>query len=374
MRSASNARSRTNVRRREHEAFKALHVEALGRDRRRGLARIARVPRAAGRRAASRPPTARTRCWTATWSFSSTASDGFCTSGRPRARSGLGCSPSGAGAEGLCLVTGERAPIARLHPSIKGVRGAQSSGASIVSFNLDAFTSYGKEQGENAPVSEAAAFGYTTALNHLLRPGSRNRVQIGDASTVFWAESPAPAEEAWSGRCSSRRPMTKRMGKTERRDARFDAGEAAKIRDDPRPDGQGPAARGGGAGLRAGTRFFVLGLAPNAARLAIRFWHEDTLGDLAAASASTIGTSRSSRRPGAPPPAIWRLLYETAVQRKAENIPPHLAGEVMRAILTGSRYPRALLAAVIMRMRADGDRSTACARRSARPVSSAMPA
>jgi CRISPR-associated protein Csd1 len=53
-------------------------------------------------------------------------------------------------------------------------------------------------------------------------------------------------------------------------------------------------------------------------------------------------------------PAVWRLLYETAVQRKAENIPAHLAGEVMRAILTGNRYPRALLAAVIIRMRADG--------------------
>ena len=100
--------------------------------------------------------------------------------------------------EAACLVTGERGPIARLHPAIKGVWGAQTSGASIVSFNLDAFTSYGHEQGENAPVSEAAAFAYTTALNRFLERGSGHRLQIGDASTVFWADASdvKAAEEA----------------------------------------------------------------------------------------------------------------------------------------------------------------------------------
>jgi len=92
---------------------------------------------------------------------------------------------------GLCLVDGVQAPIQRLHSAIKGVWGAQSSGANIVSFNARAFESYGKteRQGENAPVSERAAFAYTTALNHLLATDSRNRVQVGDASTVFWADS-----------------------------------------------------------------------------------------------------------------------------------------------------------------------------------------
>ena len=102
--------------------------------------------------------------------------------------------------EAACLVTGERGPIARLHPAIKGVWGAQTSGASIVSFNLDAFTSYGHEQGDNAPVSEAAAFAYTTALNRFLERGSGHRVQIGDASTVFWADaSDAKAAEEAEG-------------------------------------------------------------------------------------------------------------------------------------------------------------------------------
>src|SRR5690606_11945791 len=86
----------------------------------------------------------------------------------------------------VCLVSGVRAPVARLHPAIKGVWGGQVAGGSIVSFNLDAFASYGHEQGDNAPVSEAAAFRYTTALNTFLadRP---HRLQVGDTSTVFWA-------------------------------------------------------------------------------------------------------------------------------------------------------------------------------------------
>ena len=89
-----------------------------------------------------------------------------------------------------CLIDGEPAPVQRLHASIKGVWGAQSSGANIVSFNARAFESYGKteRQGENAPISQRAAFAYTTALNHLLDKDSRNRVQVGDASTVFWAD------------------------------------------------------------------------------------------------------------------------------------------------------------------------------------------
>ena len=91
-----------------------------------------------------------------------------------------------AAVKGTCLVTGENAPIAPLHAKIKGVMDAQSTGAAIVSFNLDAFRSFGKDQNYNAPVDEQAAFAYTTALNHLLRFGSKQRLQIGDATTVFW--------------------------------------------------------------------------------------------------------------------------------------------------------------------------------------------
>src|SRR3546814_11669497 len=76
----------------------------------------------------------------------------------------------------FCLISGERGPVARLHPTIKGIEGAQSSGAALVSFNLGAFTSLGKEQGANAPTSEAAAFRYGAALNHLLTRDGPNRI------------------------------------------------------------------------------------------------------------------------------------------------------------------------------------------------------
>ena len=258
--------------------------------------------------------------------------------------------------EGLCLVTGETLPIARLHPMIKGVRGAQSTGAALVSADKDstAFHSYGKIQGLGSPVSEAVAFAYTTALNHLLRPDSRNRVQIADASTVFWAESPAPAEEAlvWS----LFDPPADDDGALDRsgtREPRFDPGAAAEVRSILNQIAKGRPLRDAAPELRPETRFFILGLAPNAARIAIRFWHEDTLGNLARRFADHYRDLAIEPSPWRTPPAIWRLLYETAVQRKAENIPPHLAGEVMRAILTGNRYPRSLLAAVVMRMRAD---------------------
>ena len=99
--------------------------------------------------------------------------------------------------QAMCLVSGVVGPIARLHPSIKGVQGAQSSGAALVSFNLDSFTSYGHNQGENAPVLEAVAFAYGSALNGLLapsgrdakdRPVYRNRVMLGETTVPFWAE------------------------------------------------------------------------------------------------------------------------------------------------------------------------------------------
>src|SRR5262249_16890780 len=103
------------------------------------------------------------------------------------------------GNQGWCLITGRRAGAARLHPSIKGVRGAQTSGPNLASFNLDAFTSHGCSQGANAPISEAAAQAYTTALNHLLSRGNdRHRFIEGDTTFVFWAAAPTPIEDQFA--------------------------------------------------------------------------------------------------------------------------------------------------------------------------------
>jgi CRISPR-associated protein Csd1 len=243
-----------------------------------------------------------------------------------------------------CLVTGEHSSIARLHPAIKGVWGAQTAGASIVSFNLDAFRSYGHNQGDNAPVSEFAAFAYTTALNFFLDKRNGHRVQIGDASTVFWADaSQARALEATNifaallgGELVDEKVETKKVGVI------LEAIRQGKPVTSFIPD------------LPRGVRFHVLALAPNAARLSVRFYIDDDFGALAARYLDHVERMRIS-----PPPreaaGTWRLLIETAAQRKSENVPPRLAGDWLRAVLFGTPYPLTMLSTILMRLRADRD-------------------
>ena len=268
---------------------------------------------------------------------------------RPAVLALLGRRGGGDEAGALCLVSGETAPIARLHPSIKGVWGAQTAGASIVSFNIDAFESYGKKQGANAPVSQLAADAYGRALNALLAKGSRRRVQIADTSTVFWAERDAPFEDAFMG-----------MSFDDSDDAPFgaqlDSNTAARIRDVVEQLGRGRPLAEAAPELDPNVHYHVLGLAPNAARISIRFWFTDTLGVLAERFRQHWLDLRLEPTRAARSPKLKRLLLETAVERKPENVPKRLAGEVTRAVLTGAHYPRSLLVTVIMRMRADGHR------------------
>jgi CRISPR-associated protein Csd1 len=252
----------------------------------------------------------------------------------------------GAGAEAVCLVTGKTAPVARLHPGIKGVWGGQSSGGSIVSFNKAAFESYGHEQGDNSPVSEYAAFAYTTVLNRFLDRDSGHRIQIGDASTVFWAEAAdgetaAAAESAFAWMID---PATADEG-------RIETGKVGEVLRRLR-DGL-PADRA--VADLAGVRFHVLGLAPNAARISIRFHVENDFGTIAANHARFVEELRIEPPPREAPAPLWRYLVETAVLRKRENVPPNLSGDWLRAILAGTPHPLTLLSTVLMRIRAAGD-------------------
>lgn len=254
------------------------------------------------------------------------------------------------GAEGasdpqICLVTGNAAPVARLHPSLKGVWGAQSSGASLISFNLDAFASYGHEQGDNAPVSEAAAFAYTTTLNRFLEKDSGHRIQIGDASTVFWADA-ADAETAVEAESffgaffdtvSTEKLSTLKIG-----------AQLERIRKGLQLADVAPQ-------LEHGVRFCVLGLAPNAARLSVRFWWESDFGTLTTNYQRFLNDTRIDPPPREGWPPLWRYLVELAAQGKRENVPPLVAGEWMRSILTSAPYPLTLFTTVLMRIRADGD-------------------
>ena len=252
-----------------------------------------------------------------------------------------GAAPS-QGEQGLCLVTGEHANLAKLHdPAIKGVIGAQSSGAKLVSFNLDAFTSYGKEQSFNAPVSEDAAFAYCTALNHLLA-SDRRRFRVGDTSTVFWTEAPMPAEDLLPflvdpGKAPEDEALKQRLADVIEKVA------AGKLSDDDFGT--------------ADTRFYILGLAPNASRLSVRFWHTSSLGDLAAnlqkhhhdLAIERQWDETNSKFPEPKAPGIYALLKQTA--RDADGIPPLLGGALIRAILLGTNYPDALFQKVMSRVR-----------------------
>jgi len=240
-----------------------------------------------------------------------------------------------------CLVLGRRAPIARLHSPLKGVRGANTSGASLVSFNLPAFESYGHEQGANAPVSEDAAFKYTTALNSLLASDSRRKAWLGDSTFVFWAERQTGelveqgVADLFSGPPRDN-PDQQSDGITAVLTALADGSWTAI------PDGAG--------------RFYVLGLAPNAGRVAVRTWTVATAEEVALRLRDHF-TDIAIERPSFArehPPLYW-LLRSVAIQGKAENIPPNLQGELAYAILTGRPYPISLLAAALRRACAEGD-------------------
>lgn len=239
-------------------------------------------------------------------------------------------------ASGICLVTGESDEIERLHPAIKGVWGAQTSGANIVSFNLDAFNSYGKTQGSNAPVGKRAAFGYTTALNHLLAKDSRQRIQVGDASAVFWAERPSPFELEFPDFFNE--PPKDDPDRLTR--------AVKNLYQSPSTGAFAPNADS--------TRFYVLGLAPNAARIAIRFWHVSTIAELAVNIRRHFDDLEIVHADFEKAYlSLLRLLTATAAQGKIENVPPNLAGDVMRSILSGTPYPQTLLAAAVRRVRAE---------------------
>jgi CRISPR-associated protein Csd1 len=257
------------------------------------------------------------------------------------------------GDQTVCLVTGQTGSLARLHPTIKGVEGAQSSGASLVSFNKPAFESYGNEQGANAPTHQAAAFRYGTVLNHLLTRDGPNRLRrpVGDATIVFWADAGnAVAEQAADAFFA--RWLDSDVS---------DGDQALKLRDQIEKIANGRPVAELRPEIVEGTRFHVLGLSPNASRLSVRFWMTDTLDTFARRLARHHQDLTIDPLPhgwGSAPSVNRLLVNTTALQRDYKNIPPLLAGEVMRAILTGGRYPLSLLSAVIVRLRAGDDASS----------------
>lgn len=245
--------------------------------------------------------------------------------------------------DGFCLISGEKSKIAEKHPVIKGVNGGKAE-QMIVSFNKEAFASFGKEQGANAPVSEQSAFAYTTALNYLLRRENNYCLTIGDTSTVFWAEADdnATAQAAEGFFAHVFTPPD-------------DEQESAKVFNVLEQMGKGRPLQEIAPELSPNTHFYILGLAPNAARISVRFWLDTTFGQLAENLAQHWQDLALEPCAWKTPPSIWRLLLQTAVLGKSENISPVLAGEMTRAVICGTPYPLSLLSQLITRIRADGD-------------------
>ncbi len=259
---------------------------------------------------------------------------------------------------GQCLLTGKMAVIARLHPKIKGVTGSQAAGASIVSFNATAYESYLNyppygppgPQGKVSPVSEDAAFQYGTALNSLLTgpQSKKHRIRIGDTTTVFWTENRTVVEDCFADIFSGGSQAIEEVQDITKR-------EQIKLLLE--------AIRSGGRYQEHGesnTPFYILGLAPNAARVSIRFFHRSSIADLIAKlhdhqqcmeMVRQFTEQVGKRFPDPEFPAIWQILRETA--RVADEIPPLLAGALARAIVEGTPYPEGLFAAIIRRIHAD---------------------
>jgi CRISPR-associated protein Csd1 len=257
---------------------------------------------------------------------------------------------------GMCLVSGVTDQIARLHePKIKGVAGAQSAGALLVSFNASAYESYGKSQSYNAPVGVTTAFKYTNALNHLLDRRDR-RFSLGDGTVVFWADHQTVLEdglsEIFGGAFADEGPIVQE-DEDRLREARV---LLTQLRDgtkaiDFNPDGQP-------------TKFFLLGLSPNASRLSVRLWVEADAAELQRLLGQHLRDIELVDRWDDRPLTLRRITYETgrAYRDKGKHLKfdtkatsPQLAGDLARSVLTGAAYPQSLLATMLRRIHSDGE-------------------
>ena len=235
-----------------------------------------------------------------------------------------------------CLISGEQDTIALTHPALKGVSGCNTSGGNIVSFNIKAAESFSKEQGKNAPIGERSAFAYTTALNTLLRKGSRQKMSVGDATVVFWSEKKSILEESFIDL----------FGEPEKDNPNRNVEIVEQLLSSIETGVYFPEADE--------TRFYILGLSPNSARISIRFWHIGTVAEMETRFANWFKDLQIVHGPKEKEHlSLWRLLISTAMEGKTDKINPNLAGAVMRAILGGLPLPDTLRNAVLTRIKAE---------------------
>lgn len=240
-----------------------------------------------------------------------------------------------------CLITGQEVIPEKTHPAIKGVRDAQPSGAALISFNAPAYCSFCREQNLNAPVGKYAAFAYTTALNTLLAD-NRHVKQVGDTTIVYWSEeADTQSQDVFAA-------ILDGAGDTVTDKDLDDVMTAVSL---------GEAVDWNGLPVKPNNRFYVLGLAPNAARISVRFFLMDPFGNMVRNMKEhyerlEIVPDNRNKWKNIP---LWALLRETANQKTNDKPSPQMSGDMLRAVLTSGRYPATIYNQVNLRIRAEHD-------------------
>jgi len=242
--------------------------------------------------------------------------------------------------DGICLITGNKANIARLHPAIKGIRGGNTQGGALVSYNLPSFNSYGKKQNYNSPISQSAAFAYTTALNILTGRDSKNKITIADTTVLFWAEK-KPEENSPDEVLSWLIAFQKTDEDNPDKGINIIESFINSIFTGQRP-------------VDKTNHFYVLGLSPNAARISVRFWKAPSVEEFGMNIKKHFNDFEIVHGPKEQKYlSLYQILSSTALQYKMENVPPNIAGNVIESIIDGSTYPQTLMQQCIRRIRAE---------------------
>ena len=241
----------------------------------------------------------------------------------------------------VCLITGvKEKPVNTTYSSF--ILGGKSN-AKLVAFQVNSgYDSYGKKMGLNAPISEEAEFKYTTALLKLLSKNSRNKFRIGDRSFIFWASSNSEAAEQTEGSLFDLLGYTEEEGD----DPNAKIEQVRKVF---------TAIYSGSLKTSLEDRFFILGLAPNSARIAVVYWSESSLREFAGKILQHFKDMEiiDTRKEGKPYMGIKDMLAAVTLSGKQSEATPNLPEAIVNSIFQGTPYPFTLFSACIRRIRAE---------------------
>lgn len=241
-----------------------------------------------------------------------------------------------------CAVTGQKAPIARIHGKIKNVADGQASGTTLVGFNNPSEESYGRSQSYNSNISEAAMLKYCEALNYLLA-SKKNHVVLDGVTFIFWA---AAQEDVYNDCINDILFGDDNQLDTEATESLLaglakDAGSAAIVKERLRTDNLDP-----------NIDFYIVGIKPNASRLALKFLHHKKFGDIL----QNIAQHQADLQLGDKykPLTLKQILRELiSPKSKNEKIDPALLSKLLEAIIFNRPYPHAILAKAVQRVQTD---------------------